>query len=244
MEKKKIVVMIPTYQERENIGQVIESILQLNAHLDLTVLVVDDNSPDGTAEVVRKLAERDSRVKLLLRTKRRGRGTAGAAGFQAALELNPDYVIEMDGDGSHQPASIPDLLQAAEKADLVLGSRYVSGGKDAERSWLRRFITWLVRLFIRWQFGFQVKDVSSGFRCFRAEALRKIDPEDLISTGPSIVLEVLAKAHQLGLKITEVPINFVDRKAGQTKLTFLTLLETLIMALKFKKMYASPRARK
>jgi dolichol-phosphate mannosyltransferase len=244
MEKKKIVVMIPTYQERENIGQVIESILQLNSHFDLTVLVVDDNSPDGTAEVVRQLASRDSRVKLLLRTKRRGRGTAGAAGFQAALELDPDYVIEMDGDGSHQPASIPDLIRAAEKADLVLGSRYVSGGKDAERSWLRRFLTWLVRLFIRWQFAFPVKDVSSGFRCFRAEALRKIDPEDLISTGPSIVLEVLAKAHQLGLKITEVPINFVDRKAGQTKLTLLTLLETLIMALKFKKMYASPRAEK
>lgn len=244
MENKKIVVMIPTYNERENIGPVIDAILQLNSGLDITVLVVDDNSPDGTATIVQELAAKDRRVRLLLRTKRRGRGTAGAAGFQAALELNPDYVIEMDGDGSHQPASIPDLIQAAKKADIVLGSRYIPGGKDAERSWLRRLVTWFVRLFIRWQFRFSVKDVSSGFRCFRAEALRKIDPEDLISTGPSIVLEVLARAYHLGLKITEVPINFVDRQAGKTKLTFLTLLETLVMALKFKKMYTSKRAGK
>ncbi len=177
MEKKKIVVMIPTYNERENIRPVIESILQLDSRFDITVLVVDDNSPDGTATLVQELAAKDPRVKLLLRTKRRGRGTAGAAGFQAALELSPDYVIEMDGDGSHQPISIPDLILAAENADIVLGSRYVPGGKDAERSWLRRLITWFVRLFLRWQFQFSVKDVSSGFRCFRAESLRKIDPE-------------------------------------------------------------------
>ncbi len=244
MEKKKIVIMIPTFNERENIGSVIEDILQLNSSLDITVLVVDDNSPDGTGAKVQEIAAQDPRVRLLLRTKRKGRGAAGAEGFQAALELNPDYVIEMDGDGSHQPAFIPDLIQATEKADIVLGSRYIPGGRDAERSWLRRLITWFVRLFLRWQFQFPVKDVSSGFRCFRAEALRKIDPEELISVGPSIVLEVLAKAYNLGLKITEVPINFIDRKAGKTKLTFLTLLETLVMALKFKKMYASKRAQK
>lgn len=244
MDKKKVVVMIPTYNERENIGPLIESLLKINTHLDLIVLVVDDNSPDGTATIVQDIASKNPRVKLLLRTKRRGRGAAGAAGFQAALEFNPDYIIEMDGDGSHQPTSIPDLIKAAEKADLVLGSRYVPGGQDSDRSFWRRFITWLVRLFIRWQFRLPIKDVSSGFRCFRAEALQKIDPEDLISTGPSIVLEVLAKAHFLGLKIAEVPITFVDRRAGKTKLTFLTLLETLVMALKFKKMYFSSLTKK
>lgn len=236
--------MIPTYNERENIRPLIESILRLDPNLDLTVFVVDDNSPDGTAQEVEALAAENSRVKLLLRTKRRGRGAAGAAGFQAALDLNPDLVIEMDGDGSHQARFIPDLIQAAESSDIVLGSRFVPGGKDADRRLVRRLITWAVRVFIRWQFRFPVKDVSSGFRCFRAEALRKIDPEDLISTGPSIVLEILARAHQLGFKITEIPISFIDRKKGQTKLNFLTLLETLVMALKFKQRYGRPATKR
>jgi len=236
--------MIPTYNERENIRPLIESILRLDHNLDLTVIVVDDNSPDGTAEEVEALAATDSRVKLLLRTKRRGRGAAGAAGFQAALDLNPDLVIEMDGDGSHQARFIPDLIQATQSSDVVLGSRFVPGGKDADRRLVRRLITWAVRVFIRWQFRFPVKDVSSGFRCFRAEALRKIDPEDLISTGPSIVLEVLARAHQLGFKISEIPISFIDRKKGQTKLNFLTLLETLVMALKFKQRYGRPATKR
>ncbi len=244
MNRKKIVVMIPTYNERENIRPLIESILRLDPNLDLTVFVVDDNSPDGTAQEVEALAAENSRVKLLLRTKRRGRGAAGAAGFQAALDLNPDLVIEMDGDGSHQARFIPDLIQAAESSDIVLGSRFVPGGKDADRRLVRRLITWAVRVFIRWQFRFPVKDVSSGFRCFRAEALRKIDPEDLISTGPSIVLEILARAHQLGFKITEIPISFIDRKKGQTKLNFLTLLETLVMALKFKQRYGRPATKR
>jgi dolichol-phosphate mannosyltransferase len=244
MNRKKIVVMIPTYNERENIRPLIESILRLDHNLDLTVIVVDDNSPDGTAEEVEALTATDSRVKLLLRTKRRGRGAAGAAGFQAALDLNPDLVIEMDGDGSHQARFIPDLIQAAQSSDVVLGSRFVPGGKDADRRLVRRLITWAVRVFIRWQFRFPVKDVSSGFRCFRAEALRKIDPEDLISTGPSIVLEVLARAHQLGFKISEIPISFIDRKKGQTKLNFLTLLETLVMALKFKQRYGRPATKR
>jgi len=244
MNRKKIVVMIPTYNERENIRPLIESILRLDHNLDLTVIVVDDNSPDGTAEEVEALTATDSRVKLLLRTKRKGRGAAGAAGFQAALDLNPDLVIEMDGDGSHQARFIPDLIQAAQSSDVVLGSRFVPGGKDADRRLVRRLITWAVRVFIRWQFRFPVKDVSSGFRCFRAEALRKIDPEDLISTGPSIVLEVLARAHQLGFKISEIPISFIDRKKGQTKLNFLTLLETLVMALKFKQRYGRPATKR
>lgn len=244
MARKKVVVMIPTYNESENIRPVIESILELNSGLEITVLAVDDNSPDGTAREVEKLGAQDPRVKLLLRKKRRGRGTAGAAGFQAALAFDPDLVIEMDGDGSHQPRFIPDLIKAAESADVVLGSRFVRGGRDVDRSFLRRLITWAVRCFIRWLFSFPVKDVSSGFRCFRADALRRIDPEDLISTGPSIVLEVLSRAYQAGLTIKEVPITFVDRQRGKTKLNSTILLETLVMALKFKKMFSRPATRK
>ena len=235
--KHKIIVLIPTYNERENIEELVNKILSLPVDCDLTVFVVDDDSPDGTAGAVERLAEKDPRVLLLLRKKRRGRGAAGIEGFTTALSLGADYVIEMDGDGSHEPRFIPFLLEAAGSADVVLGSRFVKGGRDADRPLHRRIITRLVRLFLRRQFHLPVRDVTSGFRCFRREVLQKIDLEDLISVGPSVVLETLYKAHLLGFSMVEVPIVFVDRKKGKTKLTVLTLLETLIMALKFKKIY-------
>jgi dolichol-phosphate mannosyltransferase len=237
--KKRCVVTIPTYNEKENIAEVVREILDLPLpDYDLTILVVDDNSPDGTAEEVARIAQSESRVRLLVRTKRRGRGAAGIDGFRTALELHPDRIIEMDGDLSHQPRFIPSLLAGSDSYDIVLGSRFVQGGKDADRNIMRRIITYLVRRFIRSQFHFPVRDVSSGFRCFKADVLERIDLADMISVGPSIVQEVLYKASLLGFKMGEVPITFLDRKKGKTKLSFLTLLETLIMVLKFKKQYA------
>src|SRR5512139_1237301 len=164
--KRKVVVTIPTYNERENIGSLIQEILALRIESDLVVLVVDDNSPDGTAEEVLRIGRRDPRVRLLLRKEQRGRGLAGAAGFKEALDMGADFVIEMDGDGSHQPVFIPPLLDAAKGRDLVLGSRFIEGGKDADRPLHRRLVTFLVRHFIRRLFTVPVRDVSSGFRCF------------------------------------------------------------------------------
>ncbi|RLE09871.1 MAG: polyprenol monophosphomannose synthase [Candidatus Aminicenantes bacterium] len=229
--KKKVVVMIPTYNERENIIPLIQEILKLNHHYEFQVLIVDDNSPDGTGLIVQEAFTHNPRVKSLIRLKRRGRGAAGIDGFKAAVNLQPDFVIEMDGDFSHQPQEIPKLLQATEKADIVIGSRFVKEGKDSERNLLRRLITWLVRFYIRRSFKIPVKDVSSGFRCFHRQALEKLDLDDLISIGPSIVLEILYKAHLLGLKMTEVPITFRDRAQGKTKLNLAILLETLAMSL-------------
>lgn len=237
---KKVVAMIPTYNEKENIEDLIRDILNLSLDCDLAVLVVDDNSPDGTGEIVRKMAEKEKRVQVLVRKKRRGRGAAGIDGFKAALRSDPDHVIEMDGDFSHQPRFIPLLLSYASSYDLILGSRFVPGGKDLDRNFIRRVITFLVRSFIGWQFKIPVKDVTSGFRCFKREVLERVDLDDLISVGPSVVLEILYKAFLLNFRIGEVPIVFVDRKKGKTKLSLLTLLETLIMALKFKKIYHKP----
>ncbi len=239
--RKKLVVLIPTYNERENIEELVREILALPLESGLSVLVVDDNSPDGTGDIVCRLAEEDPRVKVLIRLKRRGRGAAGIDGFREALNLGADYVIEMDGDFSHQPRFIPFLLENARRFDLVIGSRFVPGGQDAERSFIRRFITFLVRNFIRRYFRLPVKDVSSGFRCFRRRLLEEVDLDDLISVGPSLVLEVLYKASLAAFSIGEVPIVFADRKKGKTKLTLLTLLETLVIAMKFKKMYGRPR---
>jgi dolichol-phosphate mannosyltransferase len=235
--EKRVVVMIPTYDEKENIQELIQEILKLSLPYDLQVLVTDDNSPDGTGKVVEEMAQNNPRVHALIRKKRRGRGAGGIDGFKASLALNPDFVIEMDGDFSHQPQFIPALLKGTEQFDLVLGSRFVKGGKDPNRNFIRKLITFLVRLFIKRQFHLPVKDVSSGFRCFKREVLEKIDLDDLISVGPSVVLETLYKAYLLNFKIGEVPIIFMDRTKGKTKLNLLTLLETLIMALKFKKLY-------
>ena len=234
--KPKIVVMIPTYNERENIGALVQDILARPIDSDLLVLVVDDNSPDGTAGEVRDIASRNPRVRLLLRKEKRGRGLAGIAGFKEALDLGADYVVEMDGDRSHQPFSIPALLDAARRRDLVLGSRFVEGGKDADRPPHRRLVTFLVRHFIHRLFSVPVRDVSSGFRCFRREVLEKVSLDDLVSTGPSVVLETLYKAHRLGFRIEEVPIVFIDRKKGKTKLTALILWRTLLMAIRIKRM--------
>ncbi len=236
-KKKRVTVFIPTYNEKENIEELIQEILNLSLDFDLTVLVADDNSPDGTGEIVQKLSQKDKRVQVLVRKKRRGRGAGGIDGFKAALKLNPDYVVEMDGDFSHQPRFIPLLLDQGEKYDVVIGSRFIKGGKDLDRNFIRKIITLLVRKFIRHQFRIPIKDVSSGFRCFKKEVLERIDLDDLVSVGPSVVLETLYKAYLMDFKIGEVPIVFVDRKKGKTKLTLLTLMETLIMALRFKKLY-------
>jgi len=235
--KQKAVVMIPTYNERENIEDLITEILALDVDMDLSVVVADDNSPDGTGEIVRKMEEADKRVHALIRKKRRGRGAGGIDGFKEALKHSPDYVVEMDGDFSHQPKHIPELLEACKDYDLVIGSRFIKGGKDADRNLVRRVITFFVRSFIRRNFRIPVRDVSSGFRCFKRKVLDEIDLDDLISVNPSIVLEILYKAHLLGFTMKEVPIEFIDRTRGKTKLNFLILLDTLVMALLFKKRY-------
>ena len=240
---RRVVVMIPTYNEAGNIDRLVREILALPLP-DLRVLVVDDNSPDGTAEIVRTLAAADPRVELLLRTKRRGRGAAGIDGFKAALARGADFVVEMDGDFSHQPRFIPALVAATEGAAAAIGSRFVPGGADADRSLVRRGITRAVRRFIRRKFKTPVLDVSSGFRCFTRQSLLDVDLDDLISTGPSVVLEILYKLTLRGALIREVPIEFIDRRAGRTKLSALTLVETLVMALKVPRLYGPPPGRR
>jgi dolichol-phosphate mannosyltransferase len=245
--RPRLVVMVPTYNEAGNIEALIGELLTLSVPAEVHVLVADDNSPDGTGRLVQALAAVNPRIHALIRTKRRGRGAAGIDGFKAALALGADYVVEMDGDFSHQPRFIPALFAAvagnsAAKGGLVvtdvaIGSRFVPGGSDSDRSIVRRAITWCLRRFIRRKFRTSVRDVSSGFRLFRRGILERIDLDDLISVGPSIVLEILYKIELLRASIVEVPIEFVDRRAGTTKLSALTLFETLLMAIKFPKLY-------
>ncbi len=230
-----IVVVIPTYNERESIESLIREVLSLS--LGLNILVVDDNSPDGTGGIVSKLAEESPKVGLLTRKKRKGRGSAGVDGFKKALEMGADLIIEMDGDFSHHPRHIQDLVANANNYHVVLGSRFVSGGADQDRGMLRQMVTRLAGLYVRTSLGIKIGDVSSGYRCFRKEVFEKVDLDDMISAGPAIVLEILYKICLNGFSIKEVPIIFEDRRQGQTKLDTITLLETLVMVLRLRKMH-------
>lgn len=232
----KAYVIIPTYNEVENIEPLIERIQALHMP-ELYPVIVDDNSPDGTGELADKLALSLPQLKVIHRLQDRGRGSAGIEGFKFALREGAEYIIEMDADLSHRPEYIPDMLEAIKGADLVLGSRFVPGGKDIDRGPLRRLTTFLARKYIQLMLGVKAKDVTSGFRCFRRKVLLWIDLDKMISTGPSIVSEILYKAHLKGFRASEIPIIFDDRKKGETKLNLRILLKTLIMVWRFRRCY-------
>lgn len=226
-------VMIPTYNERENIAEVVGGVLALRIPR-LDIVVVDDSSPDGTAAVVREIMKRRGNVHLLLRAKDRGRGYAGRDGFLYCLKEGADIIIEMDGDFSHHPKYIPLMLKEIQGCDLVLGSRMVKGGHDIGRSVVRRAITRTANFYITLMLGIKVRDCNSGFRCFRRELLENIHPETLQSKGPSIVQEVLFRAHLAHARIKEIPIDFVDRVKGTSKLGLKQLIAGYLMVMKLK----------
>ncbi len=226
----KTFITVPTYNEKENIKNLIDAILKLDIK-DLHILVIDDNSPDGTAKIIKKMSNKN--IHLLLRTEKKGRGYAGKEGFLFALKEGAEIIIEMDADFSHDPKYIPLLLRGIDNADIVLGSRRIKGGKEQGRSVLRRIITFFANLYIRLLLGLKIKDCNSGYRCFRREVLQEIAPT-IESSGPAIIQEVLFKAHLKGYKIKEIPITFIDRKKGRSKLGIKQLTQGYFMVLKLK----------
>jgi dolichol-phosphate mannosyltransferase len=228
----KTVAVIPTFNEKENIASLIKDILDLG--LDISILVVDDNSPDGTGDIVDRLADEYPQVRIMHRYAQKGRGTAGIAGFQKALAMSADYIIEMDADFSHQPKYIPDMLRVIQECDVVIGSRGIKGGSETGRNPFRTMITRMGNSYIRWLLGLKVRDCTSGFRCFRREVLEIIPLSKLTSTGPSIVEEILYHCDKHGFRMKEVPIIFQDRKKGKSSLTFSKLLQTFFMLHKIK----------
>ena len=226
-------VMIPTYNERENIRALIDKILNLRIK-NLHIVVVDDNSPDGTWKIVKEIAKKKKNVRLLLRKKDRGRGSAGRDGFIYCLDHGADVVVEMDADMSHNPKYIPALIAGLKDADLVLGSRRLKGSKEVGRGLIRQFITWGANLYITLMLGIKVKDCNSGYRCFKRKVLEKISLNKLESKGPSIVQEVLFKAHLNKFRIREIPITFVNRTKGKSKLGLKQLANGYFMVLKLK----------
>ena len=210
------IVILPTYNEAGNIGPLIERILEYST--DILIVVVDDDSNDGTWQIVSGLADGNERVRLIRRKGRKGRGLAGKEGFKYAIASGVEYIIEMDADLSHDPAYIPTMLEEIKKCDMVIGSRFVPGGADERRSFVRKCVSRFARVLINFILKVRVTDPTSGYRCFSRGALLKIDPETLESETPFIILESLYRAVSKGVAISEVPIKFHPRNVETSKL--------------------------
>lgn len=221
----KAIIVIPTYNEAENIERLLRDIVHLGVP-ELDVLVVDDNSPDNTAAIVRVVQKEFPQVKLLVRTVDRGRGRSGRAGFEYAFVRGYDCIIEMDADFSHDPKYIPTLIDATNKHTIAIGSRQVDGGADIGRTVFRRLVTKFANLYIRLVLGLPVRDCNSGYRSFPRTFFERIPPDTIQAPGPDIVQELLYRAHLAGFSFREIPIRFVDRDKGVSKLRLRQLIKS------------------
>jgi dolichol-phosphate mannosyltransferase len=210
-------VVLPTYNEAANVEAIVGAALEKLPESG-RVLVVDDNSPDGSGEIAERLAGGSDRVEVLRRPRKEGLGPAYIDGFRRALDGGAGLVLEMDADFSHDPAYLPRLLEAAERADLVIGSRYVPGGAVSDWGFARRAISRGGSAYARLALGVDVRDLTGGFKCFRREVLEAIDLDSIESRGYAFQVEMTYRAIELGFRVIEVPIVFRDREAGDSKM--------------------------
>jgi dolichol-phosphate mannosyltransferase len=219
-------ICLPTYNERENLGPMLRAlgdVLPAGAR----VLVIDDSSPDGTGELADELAGQLDFVDVLHRPRKEGLGPAYVAGFRRALADGAELVLEMDCDFSHDPRDVPRLLAAAKDADLVLGSRYVDGGRVENWGWGRRFVSSGGSFYARVMLGVSVRDLTGGFKCFRRAVLEAIDTDAVTSTGYAFQIEMTYRALRRGYRVAEIPITFADREVGTSKMGKAIVLEAV-----------------
>jgi dolichol-phosphate mannosyltransferase len=219
-------ICLPTYNERENLEPMLEALRELPVE-DLHVLVIDDNSPDGTGDIADRLAAADERVHVLHREQKEGLGPAYLAGFARAMEMGAERIFEMDCDFSHDPKDVPRLAAAADDADLVLGSRYVPGGGTRDWGLLRRFISRGGSLYAQILLQLGIRDLTGGFKCYRREVLERIDLAAISSLGYAFQIETTYRALRAGFRVVEVPITFSDREVGGSKMSKAIVLEAV-----------------
>jgi dolichol-phosphate mannosyltransferase len=227
------VACIPTYNERENLQAITEAVLTSDPRLE--VLIVDDNSPDGTGDLADRLAAGDERIHVLHRPQKQGLGRAYLDAFRWALTRPYQYLLEMDADFSHHPKYLPQLLNEAERGtDLVLGSRYVPGGGTLNWGRVRQMISRGGSLYARIALGIPIRDLTGGFKCFRRRVLESIDLDAVRSNGYAFQIELTYRALQKGFRVKEVPIVFEDRRVGQSKMSRTIFFEALMMVWKLR----------
>jgi dolichol-phosphate mannosyltransferase len=232
---KKTLIIIPTYNEADNIIHIISDILKLNVpDISMEILVVDDNSTDGTADLVENY--NDSRVHLIKRPSKLGLGTAYITGFKYAIERNFDYVFEMDADYSHDPKAIPDFFAKIKGYDLVIGSRYINGIAVVNWPLSRLIISIIASFYTRVITFLPVKDVTAGFMCYKVSSLRQIDLDKVKSNGYSFQIEMKYRMWKKGFRLIEIPIVFIDRRAGVSKMSRKIVYEASFMVWKLRLM--------
>ena len=230
---EKTLIIIPTYNELENLPLLVEEVHKIVPHVD--ILVADDDSPDGTGKLADELAAKDERINVLHRKLKEGLGKAYVDGFQWALDRDYELIFEMDCDFSHQPKHLPEFIAATKDADLVLGSRYIKGGGTVGWGLSRKIISsggnWYARMIL----GLPYKDLTGGFKCFRRKVLESLDIHNLYSFGYCFQIELTYRAHKKGFRIAQTPIIFPDRERGQSKMSGKIFKEAFVTVWKLRK---------
>jgi len=232
MAENKSLVIIPTYNELDNIKKLVPDIL--NRYENVDILVVDDNSPDGTGKYIAELSESDSRLKYILREQKMGLGTAYIAGFKYALQNSYAYIFEMDADYSHDPLEIDNFHKAIEDSDLVLGSRYLTGVNVVNWPMRRLLLSYFANLYTRLITGLPVHDATGGYKCFRREVLEAINLDKVKSNGYAFQIEMTFKAWKKGFRMKEISIIFIDRMKGKSKMSRKIVREAIFMVWKLR----------
>ncbi len=232
VDPSKAVIIVPTYNEAENVERLVREIYHYQP--DIHILFVDDGSPDGTAEIIQSLQTQNDRIHLLQRDKKEGLGRAYIAGFKFALTEGYEYIFEMDADFSHDPKEIPNFLNAIEDHDLVLGSRYIKGVNVVNWPLRRLLLSYFANLYTKIVTGLPVCDATGGFKCFRRQVLESIDLENIRSNGYAFQIELSYKTWQGGFRIKEIPIIFVDRIYGESKLSKKIMWEATFLVWKLR----------
>jgi dolichol-phosphate mannosyltransferase len=224
---QRALIIFPTYNERDNIEKIVHAVLPLDPRIH--VLIVDDNSPDGTGEIADRLAKQEPNVHVLHRAEKQGLGPAYIAGFRWAIERKYDFVFEMDADFSHSPEYIRDFLREIQQFDLVIGSRYITGVNVINWPMARLLLSWFANKYTRVITGLPIHDATGGFKCFRLEVLETIDLDDVRSSGYSFQIEMNLRTWKKGFKMKEIPIIFFDRVAGTSKMSKKIVREAIWM---------------
>lgn len=230
---KKSLVIVPTYNEIENVPILLKNIFNLNIP-GLDVLIIDDNSPDGTAGLIKEMMKNEERLFLLERPGKMGLGTAYISGFRYALEKGYDYIFEMDADMSHDPKELPNFLKAIENADVVIGSRYLKGVNVINWPLSRLMLSVFASKYTRLVTGLPLHDCTAGYKCFRREVLEAIPLDKVRSNGYSFQIEMNFKAWKRGFRIVEIPIVFHDRTVGKSKMSRKIMIEAALMVWKLR----------